>query len=347
MSGDNFTDEVPKVRAVLGDVTNLPVKRGISLISDDLGLKSRDRNGKKVILEDGNSRFGKQVCLGVEKMVNEKFKTKVGVDSINLEDEQSCESSDTDTDVDAVYTSQENNENKETSNLLDGSVNLVKNATMTLSVGELGDTSRDSCTSTGSMPANFWSSKKGSDDDEGRHVKRSNSTGHVCTSVVEKDLGIGNLARSKCGAVEWSSGQKSHGSRSFELDRCTALQGDGCANLNAGADLLKACSCSFCLKAAYIWSDLHYQDIKGRISESDLTAQWRSLFHHMEDIFAHECNQLQDGFVALKDLRENCKTDLERINEMHSNKTDYKPSKPFSHGYFYSIDQLFCTPLST
>eukprot|EP00257_Ricinus_communis_P023319 XP_015583266.1 uncharacterized protein LOC8261635 [Ricinus communis] len=334
MSGDNFTDEVPKVRAVLGDVTNLPVKRGISLISDDLGLKSRDRNGKKVILEDGNSRFGKQVCLGVEKMVNEKFKTKVGVDSINLEDEQSCESSDTDTDVDAVYTSQENNENKETSNLLDGSVNLVKNATMTLSVGELGDTSRDSCTSTGSMPANFWSSKKGSDDDEGRHVKRSNSTGHVCTSVVEKDLGIGNLARSKCGAVEWSSGQKSHGSRSFELDRCTALQGDGCANLNAGADLLKACSCSFCLKAAYIWSDLHYQDIKGRISalkksgnsnkslklESDLTAQWRSLFHHMEDIFAHECNQLQDGFVALKDLRENCKTDLERINEMHSNK---------------------------
>lgn len=26
--------------------------------------------------------------------------------------------------------------------------------------------------------------------------------------------------------------------------------------------------------------------------ESDLTAQWRSLFHRMEDIFAHESNQL-------------------------------------------------------
>ncbi|XP_022740057.1 uncharacterized protein LOC111292107 [Durio zibethinus] len=172
------------------------------------------------------------------------------------------------------------------------------------------------------------------------------------------DLGVGRLASSKGGCIEWSKLPKasSQSSRSFELERCVGLKNDGCENLNASVDMLKACSCSFCLKAAYIWSDLHYQDIKGRIAvlkksqkeasilvqksgrgkqtdihsqgnfnkssklESDLMSQWRSLFLNMEDIFVHESNRLQAGYTALKDLRENCKMDLERITGMPSEK---------------------------
>ncbi|XVF61666.1 hypothetical protein PTKIN_Ptkin08bG0148700 [Pterospermum kingtungense] len=75
-----------------------------------------------------------------------------------------------------------------------------------------------------------------------------------------KDLGVGRLASSEGGCIEWSRLPKSssQSSRSFGLERCV--------NLNPDVDRLKACSCSFCLKAAYIWSDLHYQDIKGRIA---------------------------------------------------------------------------------
>ncbi|XP_021678425.2 uncharacterized protein LOC110663445 isoform X2 [Hevea brasiliensis] len=367
MSGDNFTEGVSKKRVVLGDLTNCPIEREFSSVSNDVRLKSGDGYGKRLVTEDEDSRCAKQVCLGVENLVKEKCKTKFGIDNSSekglflMEDKQPSDSSPTDSDID---TSQENtvsiishrpNENKETSLLLDGGVNVLKSVTLTQSVGEGGDASRDSSASTGSMPTNSSSCKKDSDD-EGRltsDVKQSNPEGHVGTGV-DKDLGVGILASSKYGPVEWSRLPKSQGSKSYELDRCTALKGNGCANLSAGADLMKACSCSFCLKAAYIWSDLHYQDIKGRTAalkksqkeasilvnkyargkqtdihsqgnsnkssklESDLTTQWRSLFHHMEDIFVHENNQLQANFVALKDLRENCKMDLERTTGMPS-----------------------------
>ncbi|KAM7275598.1 hypothetical protein ACFE04_017464 [Oxalis oulophora] len=139
--------------------------------------------------------------------------------------------------------------------------------------------------------------------------------------------------------------------RSFEFQKCSAPNFDACSNATNAADLLKACSCSFCLTAAYIWSDLHYQDIKGRIAAlkksqkeacflaqkngkgeegqaidihappnstrlaSDLKGQWKSLFLQMEDTFARESVQLQAKFAALKDLRENCKMDLERSTD--------------------------------
>ncbi|KAJ0988389.1 hypothetical protein J5N97_006745 [Dioscorea zingiberensis] len=107
------------------------------------------------------------------------------------------------------------------------------------------------------------------------------------------------------------------------------------------------CSCSFCLKAAYMWMDLHYQDARGRLSalkksrryaksldqrfhnldviakldrdnptmskklESDLMQHWRSLFVHTEKILALESVQIQSNLLKLKDLKENCKKDLE------------------------------------
>ncbi|GAV84741.1 hypothetical protein CFOL_v3_28183 [Cephalotus follicularis] len=299
MSGDNFTDGLHKTRPVLGDLTNGPVKRGFLSTSGDLGL---NKFGKNVASEYGDSSFAKQVCLGVENMVKGKCKTVSDVDNGNdRKIRESCVSS----------------------------VLVPECSTLCLKEGE-GRISVD--------------------------VTQRSNVAHKgglvsCVGSSNEDLGVGRLAWSKYGSIEWSRLPRSQGSRSFVLERCAGLQANGCANLNAGADFVRACSCSFCMKAAYIWSDLHYQDIKGRIAvlkksrkeanylvqkngmvkgidihvqgnsskplklESDLTGQWRSLFLQMEDIFVHESSQLQASFLALKDLRENCKMDLERTTE--------------------------------
>ncbi|XP_031283091.1 uncharacterized protein LOC116141744 [Pistacia vera] len=321
MSGDNFTDGLRPNRPALGDVTNRPVKRAVSLISGDLGPKSGDS-------ENGNSGFAKKVCLQVENLVKEMSKNKKsGVD--NSEKGVSlCEN----------VVSIVSNEPDKIDKSCDLGVTIAHNGV------ELGEASRDCCVSSVLMPT---CSKKGCEEGVGAQVGRVSN---------DKDVGVGRLASSKCGSIEWSRLPKSQGLKSFELERCAGLKDDGCVNLNVGADMLKDCSCSFCLKAAYIWSDLHYQDIKGRIAalkksqkeasclvqkcvrgkeleipgqgssgkssklESDLMSQWRSLFSHMEDIFGHESSQLQASFVTLKDLRENCKMDLERTNGMPSEK---------------------------
>ncbi|KAF9610325.1 hypothetical protein IFM89_021995, partial [Coptis chinensis] len=122
------------------------------------------------------------------------------------------------------------------------------------------------------------------------------------------------------------------GSKAGESEICTNFNADGSSITNMDMDSLKTCACSFCLKAAYIWSDIHYQDTKGRISalkksrkavrsviersrnhgefdknvqgslnkpkklEHDLMGQWRSLFLHTEDILFRESTQLEISF---------------------------------------------------
>ncbi|KAH1079949.1 hypothetical protein J1N35_019710 [Gossypium stocksii] len=298
MSGDNFTDGIPKFRSILGDITNRSVKRGFSSISDNVGFNSKE----------ASYRFTKQVCLGEENSIQENPKTPQFEPNPNTS--STC-SGETDT-------------SKE------GLVPVNEKVSEVIERFDLSD----------------------SDDrlDQGEGITQARGTLND-----SKDIGVGRLASSEGGCVEWLRLPKSssQGFRSFELERCVGLKNDG-SNLNAGADMLKACSCSFCLKAAYIWSDLHYQDTKGRIAvlkrsqkeasilvqkscsgkdtdiqdlgnpnkssklESDLTSQWRSLFLNMEDIFVHESNQLQASYIQLKDLRDNCKMDLERITGMPS-----------------------------
>ncbi|XP_028776569.1 uncharacterized protein LOC114733292 [Neltuma alba] len=157
----------------------------------------------------------------------------------------------------------------------------------------------------------------------------------------ERDRSLHKLASSKCGAtVSGSLDSKFPG-----LERCVGLKGDGGENSTEDGDPLKACSCFVCSTAAYMWSDLHYQDIKGRLSalkksqkeaaklvqkisgakdnavrgqrtsaesfklELDLIDQWSSLFVHMEKNLAHESSQLESSFEQLKDLRESFKND--------------------------------------
>ena len=244
MSGDNFTS---KPRAALGDVTNLPAKGVFSLISGDLGLKSRDGYGKNVDSVNGDSGSAKQVCLGVEDLVKEKCG---GI-------EKGCNSLTTRWEIDV---SEENvagvsvvadrpSDTKETSNLINGCIDLVKSGGAgTHSIGEV------SCTSSGSVHTSSGPCTKDSDG-EGKftsNVMLINPVGQALVGGAsandDNDSGVGRLAREIRGPVEWSRLPTSQGLKSFESEKCTTLKGDVCANLNAGADMLKACSCSFCLK---------------------------------------------------------------------------------------------------
>ncbi|XWS44901.1 hypothetical protein CRYUN_Cryun15aG0089600 [Craigia yunnanensis] len=307
MSGDNFTDGRHKVPPILGDITNRSVKRGFSSISDNLGFNSK---------EVADSQFTKQVCLGVENLIKEKSKNPQFEPNPNFY--PICSGEIVTLKENLVSVNDKVSEVKEGFDMSDSDDTLEEGG-----VTQLRDTLNDSCRNEG------------------------------------RDLGVGRLASNKGGCIEWSRLPKSssQSSRSFELERFVRLKNDGCMNLNAGVDMLKACTCSFCLKAAYIWSDLHYQDIKGRIAgnfeksqkeanilvqksgrgkrtdihsqgndnkssklESNLMSQWKSLFLNMEDIFVHESNQLQASYIALKDLRESCKMDLERITWIPSEK---------------------------
>ncbi|KAI9166253.1 hypothetical protein LWI28_028863 [Acer negundo] len=336
MSGDNFSDGSRKTRPALGDVTNLPVKRGFSSISGDGCVKKLD-------VETGNSgEFAKKVCLQVENLIKEKCNI---IENSMLNDKESGASSPNKRENIVSVVSNSPDKNKINHRVPDLGVTVAHSGV------ELGDTSREGCLSSVSIP------KKDCDGGERRFVSDAILPDDVheelfvaCVSG-DKDPGV---VSGKCGSTEWSRLPKSQRSRSFQLERCVGHKGDHCANLNAGADLLKDCSCSFCLKAAYIWSDLHYQDIKGRIAalkksqkeacflvekcgkgkqtdipgqgnssnfsklESDLMSHWKSLFLHMEDLFVQESSQLQASFLTLKDMRENCKMDLERTTEMPS-----------------------------
>ncbi|KAI3451134.1 hypothetical protein Pfo_007799 [Paulownia fortunei] len=159
-----------------------------------------------------------------------------------------------------------------------------------------------------------------------------------------------NFVVSQSGSIDCTVMPESQESRVFGVDRSAKLKEDECANMSGGTDSIKACSCSFCTKAAYIWLDLNHQDIKARLSamkksqkdasilaerscrikvtekhgaesstrvsklESHLIYQWRSLFQRTADIWEEEGNQLEASLLPLTDLREKCKTDLELIN---------------------------------
>ncbi|KAI9113966.1 hypothetical protein K1719_015217 [Acacia pycnantha] len=189
---------------------------------------------------------------------------------------------------------------------------------------------------------------------EGGHAAGvSQGLANRCSENDERDRTLHKLAPSKCGATEWSAISGSLDSKFPGLERCVRLKGNGGEIPTEDGGPLKDCSCSVCSTAAYMWSDLHYQDIKGRLSalkksqkeaakmvqkisgakdnaahsqrtptESlklglDLMDQWRSLFVHMENTLAHESSQLESSFEKLKDLRESFKNDQEVIEKGH------------------------------
>ncbi|KAI4317246.1 hypothetical protein L6164_025134 [Bauhinia variegata] len=366
VSGDNFSDGYLKTRPVLADVTNRPGKRAISLISDDSASKS-GRGHSKTDADDGDSHFTKQVCLGVDNLVKERCKSF----GVNCNDKilslrkskQACGFLGIDhgvrgsSQIVSSDNSNQPNDKKQGCNLLDSSVQIVRDSTK--HGMEHGNATRDSCISSISTPAcsrslaetSFGYREKGSyhedrpaNGDSPCIPSREGLFDHACEND-NRDLFVGNTAASKCRPTEWPAISSSQDSKFPGLERCVGLKGDGGANSMASGDLLKSCCCALCSKAAYIWADLHYQDIKGRLAalkknhkeasmlvqkfsgekealihdqgnskessklELYLTDQWRSLFGYMETALAHESSQLESSFDTLKDLRERCKND--------------------------------------
>ncbi|CAN4125619.1 unnamed protein product [Withania somnifera] len=164
-----------------------------------------------------------------------------------------------------------------------------------------------------------------------------------------------NLVLSQSGSVDLGKLPESQESR-VKFETCAGPQTcEDNSGLIASTESIKACSCTFCTKAAYMWLDLHYQDTKGRISavkksqreaslliersgkgkelqkegpekntetanlESSLVSHWKSLFQHMEHIFQHEADQLEGSLVTLTDLKERCKSELDLFNGTSEN----------------------------
>ncbi|KAL1225739.1 hypothetical protein V5N11_005388 [Cardamine amara subsp. amara] len=305
-----------EARPALGNLTNLPAKRGISLIFGDLLHKSEGESGKTVAYECSREKFSKRLCLVVDDLVKENAKPIDTIQGSFSDDKNSSGGSD----------------DKVTEESHDAMVE------MSSGVGD-GKVLKESCNYKKSSQIYF----EPGDKDGARELNEDVTGEGLVLSVLSgntesrKPLVIGDELRS-CQNL-----------RSFEMSRCSNVNNKEHVNQNMGDDdLLKSCSCSFCLKAAYIWCDLHYQDIKGRLSalkksqkevsnliqrngkerstdfhasvnsvtyskqESELMGQWRSLFLSMGNILAHESNHLQNTFVAKKKLRDDCKMDLER-----------------------------------
>ncbi|XAR73359.1 hypothetical protein NMG60_11007305 [Bertholletia excelsa] len=355
-SGGETTEGFSKTRHVLGDVTNRLGKRGLLQISGNLGCKSGNRHGKHVDDREGDSQFTQKVCQGAENIVKEKCGIRCALDSSD-KGKRTCVSPRPCSEINSLR-----------GNIISGISKILSEAEETNSSGDslhIGGSSDKSVEADGSPRDNFVCgisvpmSSRPSVDVEGNHDKAEGVTSEVISQGDElgaqvcrtdcTDIGADNFAFRKYDSVESSKPPESQGSGSFKLEKCTGLKGDRISNSSADVSLIKACSCSFCIKAAYIWSDLHYQDIKGRIAalkksqkeanimverscrdkgidkhgqgkyqkystlESDLVYQWRSLFLHMEDILVREGSQLETSLLALKDLRESCKAELEMI----------------------------------
>lgn len=349
MEGDNHADVFPPKQPILGDITNRLGKRGITLISGNSGNKIVDDKEK-------NSQFTKRVCQGVENIVKEKCVSQ-SFGSKNDKIKSACVSSKPCNEINSLRGNVKSGISK-TGDEINKSNNIVID-----NVVEVEEATGDSCSSATLLPIATGTSdgikeEFDKDDEHGtlNVVDICSQTGESVAEICGKDIEgipVGSFNMGKLGMGEFPAGPESHVPGSFKLEKCKGLKSGSCSNSSAGIDLLKSCSCSFCVKAAYIWSDLHYQDIKGRIGalkksqreasimrekscrnkgidkaiqgnhynnvsklESDLTGQWRSLFLHMENIFEREGSQLETSLLSLKDLRDNCKTDLEKVNGM-------------------------------
>ncbi|CAN7090034.1 unnamed protein product [Brassica rapa subsp. narinosa] len=294
MTGDSCSLVSKETRLPLCDMTIVPSKRGLSSILSDFLLKSGDDSGKTFAREGSGVKFSKRLCLVVDDLVKESTRSTdtndgslvVDADSENLKESQG------------------------ETNAVDG-IGVGDDAVVELSQRE--------CDNKGSNVADFASQ---TDAVTGEDLKET----LYGSSNRESDDRLAMVATEGTGVLPVDSvGIVNH---DMEAD-----------------DELRSCSCSFCLKAAYIWSDLNYQDIKGRLSvlkksqketssliqrnskeeptdvEFDVMGQWTSLFLNMNDILAREGSRLQDSFVAMKELRENCKIDLERATKppQHNN----------------------------
>ncbi|KAF8091207.1 hypothetical protein N665_0451s0020 [Sinapis alba] len=284
MTGESCSLGIKETPLSLCDMTIVPSKRGLSSILSVFLLKSGEDSGKTVAREGSGVKFSKRLCLVVDDLVKESTRTNSD-GSFSDVDKISFGGS-------LVVDAENLNESQGETNAVD--IGVQQGEKDGVAVVELSQRECDTTV--------FSSSKSESDD----------SLAMVATQGTGLSIEPFNM----------SSGVDRIVNHDMEAD-----------------DELRSCPCSFCLKAAYIWSDLNYQDIKARLSvlkksqkeasiliqrnskgkptdvEFDVMGQWTSLFLNMDGILACENRRLQDSSVAMKDLREICKIDLERATK--------------------------------
>ncbi|XP_010261253.1 PREDICTED: uncharacterized protein LOC104600113 [Nelumbo nucifera] len=362
-------DGLIKKRPVLADVTNQHGKRGFLSISGSSGLQNSIGFHRKVEDKMGDSEFAKQVCLGVENLVKGKCKREYA-DDVRGKGLLLLKANDSSKDNIASGNSRIRSEIKDTSSLFNGDLRSVSGDATMHRIMEKDNEPRDGCISSASLPTG--SGQFGNVGGLASLFQGESQDGKELVSVGVKETAVGRTPINEAldprdhqsseeqmadahESLEVSGFFGSSASMEFEPEKRTGFNGNGGSNASVDVDSLKSCACSFCLKAAYILSDLHYQDIKGRLAalkrtrkevkllvdkswyqfeadknegnhdksnklEFDLMGQWRSLFLHTENILVRESSQLQSSLLTLKDLRGSCKTDLEMINGMPSQK---------------------------
>ncbi|XP_043721808.1 uncharacterized protein LOC122669180 isoform X2 [Telopea speciosissima] len=291
MIGDGSSDGRCRNRPVLTDVTNRHGKRRFVSISSSPGLDRGNGFRDNVEGKVPDSEFVQKVCLGVENLIRGKCKRDCVEDGnakgLPLAKPMGlCSSLKSGSGRDSLNGDKVSGifgvhgEIKDLTTVSDGCMHFVRS-----------DGSRDSYTSgfIGSEQCDKSGSSSpsvivGLGSQGGKeHVKADGSTlennfvdAHVCGDDPESMNG-GDLTSTKSNLAGSSS------SKFSESEMCAGSANADGSDPNQGIDMLNDCSCSFCLKAAYIWSDLHYQDVKGRIA-----AIQSSFFERTE-------RELQDG----------------------------------------------------
>ncbi|GAB4847301.1 hypothetical protein Ancab_026345 [Ancistrocladus abbreviatus] len=350
------SDKPQRARPVLSDVANQLEKRGFALVSRSPASKSWGRNVSKRVDRDKGRDFVKQVSLGKENSVvgrNIGANVRTTANEVGLCPLRGGKAYRLQSHANVVKDESKMSilrtvpETKRQRSVVE---EVVQRCDVLPSVAELGDNSRENGYSSVSV-----GEAGGKSQDEERigtsGAALGDSANEAVVSQVEvsdgKNLGVSSQSYSISASVVGPRLTEFQHTKSFELERCTTLKGDGSSSWSSSFDSLKGCSCSFCMKAAYIWSDLHYQDINGRLSalmksqkeannlaqrfcgeneigrkgqensnqssklETDLMNMWKSLFLRTEEMFVKESSQLENSYLGLKDMRENFRMDLD------------------------------------
>lgn len=247
MREDNIEDVLDHNRTVLGNLTNRPLKRKISSILNDSGVKSRDDCSKTLDGKDEESRFPKHERLKAAKFVKENCNRSSGevcstmaLPRFDKEQESDCSPASSEADTALSYVLKETVQ----CSLLNDEVRLIQEDKQRVTDSEaLGVPSL----STSVVPTCPEDSKKDCSGIMQINADNEEAIDHVLRND-EKDIGICKLGSSNHGSTEWSRLPISEGSKCLALQRCSGLKTDNCANQDMYGDLLKTCSCSFCLK---------------------------------------------------------------------------------------------------
>ncbi|KAJ8421371.1 hypothetical protein Cgig2_025254 [Carnegiea gigantea] len=258
-----------EARPVLGDITNQLGKRGSNLISSSPKSSSKSMIGSKRSADPNNSvfkvveslekeRYGMPKC---PKIVNESggLSPLSGGKTYRLR-APSNRGSPVQVKAQSGVPNPTHDPKEPPSGSRVDTLDLGKCRTLP-NVVALGDTIKESIPSVKVA--------------ESSEVSQRNDLEGVKDCGGEETVVVSDSGENDCTQESLATKVVTNETKTLDVDYLPSSQSESVVNSRlvelqdnsvVGLDLLKSCSCSFCTKATYIWSDLHYQDVKGRIS---------------------------------------------------------------------------------